>query len=105
MAALPLKTMAGQPICMQALQLLHLSGSMWKAGLCFTHFKRAQGRRTTMTEGSSAASSSLMAASVAFRSWGSTTRTRFTPQASAIFSAESWAVGCSLSVMPVRGFC
>ena len=25
MAALPLKTMAGQPICMQALQLLHLS--------------------------------------------------------------------------------
>ena len=37
---------------------------MWKAGLCFTHFKRAQGRRTTMTEGSSAASSSLMAGHV-----------------------------------------
>ena len=38
---------------------------MWKAGLCFTHFKRAQGRRTTMTEGSSAANSSFIAASFA----------------------------------------
>ena len=73
--------MAGQPIFMQLRQPLHLSLSMASGGFAFTYLSSWQGRRTMTTLGASAASSSLMAASVAAMSWGSTTRTRSMPAA------------------------
>jgi len=55
---------AGHPSFMQALQPLHLSASTFSAGLCLTYFSNAQGRLEIITDGSSTASSSLIAASV-----------------------------------------
>src|SRR5699024_712638 len=53
--------MAGQPIFMHILQVLHFSGSTVRGALCLSYLRRAQGRREMMTLGSSAWSSSLTA--------------------------------------------
>ena len=60
--------MAGHPIFMQDLQPLQLSLTTFTGGWAFTVFSRVQGLLAMMTEGSGAASSSLMTRSHSFRS-------------------------------------
>ena len=71
--------MAGHPRRIHDLHPTQFSFSTFNGGLCFTYFKRAQGRRLMITDGSSAANSSLITVSQAARSYGSTTRTRLNP--------------------------
>ena len=77
----PITLMAGQPSFMQDLQPTHFSGFASMGPGCLTYLSSAHGRREIMTDGSSAASSSLTALSQAARSYGSTTRTRRMPTA------------------------
>ena len=64
---------------MHAPQPVHLSGLTLRAGNFLTDFKSTQGLLVIITEGSSAASSSLTTALHALRSNGSTTLTLLIP--------------------------
>ena len=97
--------MAGQPMRMQALQPTHLSAFTENAGWRLTVFKSAHGRRLMITDGASAASSSLMTASHSARLYGSTTRTRSNPMARQRASRSILPAGSPLMLYPVVGFC
>ena len=67
-AFLSFTLMAGHPRRIHDLHPTQFSFSTFNGGLCFTYFKRAQGRRLIITDGSSAANSSLITVSQAARS-------------------------------------
>src|SRR5699024_1791065 len=77
---------AGHPMRIHALHVLHFSSSSTNGGACLTYLSSTHGLRAMMTDGSSASSSSRTTCSSSFSSFGSTTRTRRTPAASQIFS-------------------
>ena len=92
---------------MQARQPRHLSASMRTGKPCLTYLSSAQGRRETITEGASLASSSRSTRVISAMSLGSTTRmfSAGTPAPSQSFSMCIFGAGTFLSVMPVVGFC
>ena len=90
---------------MHDLHPMHLSLSTTNGALCLTVLSSAHGRREMITDGSSAASSSLIASSHALRSYGSTTRTRLMPIARHSASRLILPAGSPLMLSPVVGFC
>ena len=94
---------AGQPSFMHIRQSRQASGSTRQRPVYLTYFSSAQGRWAMMREGSSAATSSLTAASMAFTSKGSTTRTRSMPTAFASSSRSTCLVASPRMVLPVVG--